>query len=90
MTQSKSNWLEEQKQEALDRYEQQESDAMSYQYAAEAETYHRIKNDSLMFGSPKEALQIYKRNSDTDDYGMTAGRVRAIKRYLKKKNNLDR
>jgi len=80
---NEDEWLTKEFDKARQKSESAENDAMSYQHAAEAETYHRIKNDSLMFGSPRKALEVY-RQDDTPDYGMSAARVRAIKRYLEK------
>jgi hypothetical protein len=77
-----SSWLKEQRNKALERYESCESEAMAYQYAAEAETYEKIRKGTLMFGGPRDALEAYENNADDADYGMTNARVRAIRRYL--------
>jgi hypothetical protein len=74
-------WLAEQFSEVRDKSKNAETPGQRYQYAAEAETYHRIKNGSLPFGTPKQSLRVYEQD-DTADYGMTSARVRAIKRYL--------
>lgn len=75
-------WLQEQIETVREHYESAESDAMAYQYAAEIETYNRLLEDTLPFGEPRKALEVYQANNDTPDYGMTAGRVRALKNYL--------
>jgi len=78
----RTEWLTERVNKTREQYKSCESDAMAYQYAAEAETYERIKNGTLPFGTPREALEVYERNADQPDYGMTAGRIRAIEKYL--------
>jgi len=77
---SRTEWLTERVNETKKKFESCESDAMAYQYAAE--TYERIKNGTLPFGTPREALEVYKNNLDQPDYGMTAARIRAIENYL--------
>ena len=82
-------WLDEQIEEAKERYEEAETDSQSYQFAAEAVTYARIKNGTLPFGSPKESLKVYENQPEDPDFGMTAARIRAIRQYLKRFERCD-
>lgn len=78
------DWLDEQIADAKRRFEEAESDSHAYQLAAEVETYVRIKNDTLPFGGPEEALRIYKDTEPAPEFRMTAARIRALERYLER------
>lgn len=86
---NEDEWLTKQVTKAREEFENADSPAMSYQYAAEAETYHRIKTDSLVFGTPEESLRVYEKD-DSADYGMSAARIRAIERYLERFGDIKR
>jgi len=85
MTNDNDEWLIQKRDEALDNFENA-TEPQAYQFAAEAETYERIKNDTLPFGGVREALSVYRETMDSPDYGMAAGRVRAIERYLEEED----
>lgn len=83
-------WLDEQIEMVRKRYEETEYDGPAYQDTAEAETYHAIKNGTLTFGSPEEALRVYQNHlerTDGIDAGMTGSRIRAIKRFLDERDD---
>lgn len=51
--------------------------------AAKAETFNRIKNGTLLFGGPREALEARKSiESDGMEQQLNGPRIEALKEYL--------